>query len=68
VDSPDEIRLPRVEKNRHWTGDELRRREASQWSLDRKRQEADIVLTNDCDLDYAGRQLLEFLRTRGVVQ
>ncbi|MEI8018846.1 MAG: dephospho-CoA kinase, partial [Schlesneria sp.] len=34
VDSPDEIRLSRVEKNRNWTGDELRRREASQWSLD----------------------------------
>ena len=68
VDTPDAIRLSRVQKTRNWTEDELRRREASQWSLDRKRQEADIVLTNDRDLDYAGRQLLEFLRTRGVVK
>ncbi len=68
VDTPDAIRLSRVQKNRNWTEDELQRRESSQWSLDRKRQEADVVIINDRDLDYAGGQLLEFLRTRSVVK
>ena len=68
VDTPDSIRLTRVQNNRNWTEDELRRREASQWSLDRKRQEADFVITNDRDLEYAGRQLLEMLRTRCIVK
>ena len=68
VDTPDVIRLARVQKNRNWTEDELARREASQWSLDRKRQEADFVVTNDRDLEYAGRQVLEMLRARGIVE
>ena len=67
VDTPDAIRSLRVQKNRNWTEDELRRREASQWSLDRKRQESDFVITNDRDLEYAGRQLLEILRVRGAI-
>ncbi len=68
VDTPDGIRLSRVQKNRSWTEVELRQREASQWSLDRKRLEADFVIINDRDLDYAGRQLLDFLRTQGIIR
>ncbi len=67
VDTPDAIRWSRIQKNRNWTEDELRRREASQWSLDRKRQDADFVIANDRDLEYAGRQLLKILGARGVV-
>jgi dephospho-CoA kinase len=68
VDTPDVIRLSRVQQNRNWTEDELRRREASQFSLDRKRLEADFVITNDRDLEYAGRQVLELLRAKGIVK
>ena len=68
IDTPDAIRLSRVQKNRNWTEDELARREASQWSLDRKRRESDFVVTNDRDLEYAGRQLLELLRAEGIVK
>jgi dephospho-CoA kinase len=67
VDTPDAMRLSRVQEKRNWSEDELRRREASQWSLDRKRQSADFVVTNDRDLEYAGRQLLEMLRARNIV-
>ena len=68
VDTPDAIRLARVQQNRNWTEDELRRREASQWRLDRKRREADFIVTNDRDLEYAGSQLLEMLRARCIVK
>ena len=68
VDTPDAIRLSRVQQNRNWTEDELQRREASQWSLDKKRQAADAVVINDRDLAYAGSQLLGMLRSRCIVK
>lgn len=65
IDTPNEIRLERVHQNRGWTHDELARREASQQSLIEKRRESDLIVTNDRDLEYAGRQLLELLQQRG---
>lgn len=67
VHTPDEIRLQRVRDNRGWTADELHRREASQWSLDRKQRGADFTVLNDSDLDHAGRQLLAELCQRGYI-
>ncbi len=47
VDAPRPVRLARVVATRGWTEEEVDRREAAQWPLDRKRQAADTVLRND---------------------
>lgn len=67
IDTSDEVRLCRVRKARGWTENELRRRESSQWSLMEKRREADLIVVNDRDLDEAGKQLLQLLQQRGVI-
>jgi dephospho-CoA kinase len=67
VETPDAIRVQRVMENRGWTESDLRRREASQWSLIDKRREADLIVTNDQTLEYAGKQLLEALEQRGWI-
>ena len=67
VDTPDATRLARVRENRSWTADELHRRESSQWSLTKKRREADLIVNNDRDLEWAGKQVLESLQQRGWV-
>lgn len=46
VDSPFADRLDRVARTRGWSAEELRRREASQWPLERKRERADTVVDN----------------------
>lgn len=45
VDAPREARLARV-ASRGWTPEELDRREASQWPLEKKRARADAVIDN----------------------
>ena len=47
VDVPESIRWDRV-KSRGWSHEEFRRREATQWSIERKKQVADIVISNSC--------------------
>ncbi|MFW5915089.1 MAG: dephospho-CoA kinase [Planctomycetota bacterium] len=47
VDAPEEQRRERVNSNRGWNPEELRRREKHQISTDRKRNIADKVVTND---------------------
>ncbi|WZO97008.1 dephospho-CoA kinase [Isosphaeraceae bacterium EP7] len=49
VDSPESARIERVATSRGWTADELKRREASQLSVDRKRVSVDRVLLNHGD-------------------
>ncbi len=56
VDSNEELRLGRCQA-RGWSIDELRRREASQWSLERKRQQADFVIENHGDSEVTQRQV-----------
>jgi dephospho-CoA kinase len=65
VDVPFEVRLQRVAEGRGWTADELRRREASQWPLDRKRAAANVVIDNSGPVEAAGRQLEDYLRSAG---
>ena len=57
-------RLARVKSSRGWSADELRRREASQWPLARKRKVADLIVDNETSLDIAGESLLKYLETR----
>ncbi len=54
IDAPREVRLERVLRGRGWNEDELRRREAAQWSLDRKRAASRYVLTNPAERSDAG--------------
>lgn len=49
VDAPFEVRLQRVQQQRGWTAEELRRRENLQWPLDIKKNRADYVVTNHAD-------------------
>ncbi len=50
VDAPLSERIRRVQSNRGWDTTELSRREAAQWSLDRKRAAAHHVISNEGDL------------------
>lgn len=67
VQTPNAIRLQRVQRNRGWTAEELERREASQWSLARKQSAADLTVVNDRELAHAGQQLLDALQKRGFL-
>ncbi|MFM1890476.1 MAG: dephospho-CoA kinase [Planctomycetota bacterium] len=62
VDCPRAIRLERVAEHRGWSDEELARREAAQWPLDRKRQRADSVLVNDADLASLRTKVLDLLK------
>lgn len=61
VDAPREERLRRVREHRGWTDEELTRREAAQWPLDRKRAAATHVIANDADLATLLRRATETL-------
>jgi dephospho-CoA kinase len=67
IETPAEMRLQRVQAHRGWTKAELQRREESQWDLSKKRQESDLVIVNDRELEYAGKQLLDCLIERNWV-
>ena len=64
VDTPFETRLKRVEENRGWTADELRRRESSQVSLDDKRTVSEFVVDNSGSLENAIEQLASFIQQK----
>ncbi len=57
VEVPYEVRLKRVEETRNWDDTELKKREASQLALEKKRELADFVLQNAADLESAVAQL-----------
>ena len=61
IEAPEQIRHTRVMTSRGWTADELARREAAQWSLDRKRAAAHDVLRNDGDPASLREQVLQAL-------
>lgn len=63
IETPETKRLDRVTKNRGWTDDELTRREASQWSLPRKRAAADAIIDNSNSSDDAAKQLNDVITT-----
>lgn len=57
VDTPAERREQWVRTNRGWAVEELQRREASQWPLERKRAAADVVIPNDGDVATSATEL-----------
>ncbi|WP_337176501.1 dephospho-CoA kinase [Paludisphaera sp.] len=69
VDAPREIRLDRVRRGRGWSDEDLSRREAAQWPLDRKKAGAGHVLVNDGDAarleSEIDRLMPKLIRARG---
>jgi dephospho-CoA kinase len=61
VESPFSQRLERVHHSRQWDEVELRRREKSQWPLDKKREISDYIVDNTADADYVRGQVREVL-------
>lgn len=64
VDTPFETRLQRVEENRGWTADELKRRESSQVSLNEKQTVSEFVVDNSGGLENAVEQLASFIEKK----
>lgn len=60
VDAPESLRLKRV-LSRGWTPEEFRKREATQWSVEKKRSLADHVLLNTGTWQQLQEQVLRFL-------
>ena len=60
VDAPHQMRLERV-RSRGWDPEELNLREQAQWPLDRKRDRADHVLSNDGSLATLRTRTLDLL-------
>jgi len=65
IDVPRKERLRRVAEARGWSEEDLARREASQWPLERKREACDVVIDNSGTVEQAGRRLADFLLDRG---
>jgi len=55
IDTKEEIRRQRI-KDRGWSSEQFERREAAQWSVDRKKSAADYIITNNTTLEAAANQ------------
>ncbi|RLS34901.1 MAG: dephospho-CoA kinase [Planctomycetota bacterium] len=62
IDTPLARRQQWTAAGRGWTPEELTRREASQWSIARKRSESDFIVDNSGDVDRAVAQLEKYVR------
>lgn len=62
VDAPRSLRVARVQTDRGWSEAELDRREAAQWPLDRKREQADHVLRNEGDRSSLHAEAISLLQ------
>lgn len=63
VDTPRAVRLERVSRQRGWTEETLRSREAAQWPCETKRSRADVVIANEGDLQRLELDVESFWRT-----
>ncbi len=62
IDTPVELRQQRVAETRGWSSEELRRREASQWSVAEKRSRAQYVVDNGGSVMSAAGQMQAALK------
>lgn len=60
IDAPRAVRLERLATSRGWNEEQLDRREASQWPLDRKRAGADSIVENDGSQDQLCAKINEW--------
>jgi dephospho-CoA kinase len=63
IDTPDDLRLARVQSTRGWDAEELKKRDQQQIPLDIKRQAADYVISNDQDLAHMREQVRHVLQS-----
>ncbi|WP_437188403.1 dephospho-CoA kinase [Planctomicrobium sp. SH668] len=63
VDVPDSIRKARV-KQRGWSQEHLRQREASQLSLEEKKSRSDLIVDNSGDIDETARIVGDWIKQR----
>lgn len=59
VDTPEALRQQRVQENRGWSADELSKREATQWTIDTKKQRADFLIDNSGTIEAAAAQMTQ---------
>ena len=57
IDTPVELRQQRAAASRGWSAEELQRRETSQWSVLKKRQNAQFVIDNSGSPEAAADQM-----------
>ena len=57
VDTPADIREQRVVRNRGWSAEEFARREATQWKMGVKRNQADFIVDNSGSMDDAAASM-----------
>ncbi len=62
IDTPVEDRQKRVAETRGWSADEHTRREASQWSLEKKRKLSQFVVDNSGTPEEAAHQMEQVLK------
>ena len=62
IDTPVELRQRRAAASRGWSMEEFQRREASQWSLVKKRQNAQFVIDNSGSAEAAAEQMKTVLQ------
>ncbi len=62
IDTPESQRIVRVQTNRNWSADELRKREQAQLPLSEKRARADYIVDNSGSIEAAAQQMTEILR------
>lgn len=63
LDAPRELRLKRLTARSHWTDADLTAREAAQWPAERKKHQADSVVTNDGTPDQLHSKLDVLLKS-----
>lgn len=63
IDTPEALRIERVQHSRHWSAEELKLRESSQLPLETKRQRADYIVDNSSSIEDAAQQLTGILRS-----
>lgn len=61
VDASEENRIARVRQARGWDEPELKRREAHQWPVERKRAACDFVIRNDAPVSELASQVAAIL-------
>lgn len=59
VDTPEPLRQQRVQENRGWSAGELSKREATQWSIDAKKERADFLVDNSGTIETAAAQMTQ---------
>lgn len=67
VDAPEKVRRQRVEESRGWQRDNWKQREASQLSLEAKKNAATVTIDNSQDLNLAIAELEEFLASQNAL-